>query len=45
MRRAPHVDIVLGPQTYHRLPEMVAQAMRARDVQIEWRQLPRTGGA
>ena len=24
MRRAPHVDIVLGPQTYHRLPEMVA---------------------
>ena len=32
MRRAPHVDIVLGPQTYHRLPEMVAQAMRARDV-------------
>ena len=32
MRRAPHVDIVLGPQTYHRLPEMVAQVTRARDV-------------
>ena len=27
--RAPYVDIVLGPQTYHRLPEMVAQAVRA----------------
>ena len=29
MRRAPYVDIVLGPQTYHRLPEMVARAGRA----------------
>jgi len=29
MARAPHVDIVLGPQTYHRLPEMVAAASRA----------------
>ncbi len=28
-RRAPFVDIVLGPQTYHRLPEMIAQALRA----------------
>ena len=27
--RAPYVDIVLGPQTYHRLPEMVALAARA----------------
>jgi tRNA-2-methylthio-N6-dimethylallyladenosine synthase len=27
--RAPYVDIVLGPQTYHRLPEMVAQTARA----------------
>jgi len=25
--RAPQVDIVFGPQTYHRLPEMVAQAL------------------
>ena len=25
-RRAPFVDIVFGPQTYHRLPEMVARA-------------------
>ena len=29
LRRAPYVDIVLGPQTYHRLPEMVARAHRA----------------
>ena len=27
--RAPYVDLVLGPQTYHRLPEMVARAARA----------------
>jgi len=26
IRRAPAVDLVLGPQTYHRLPEMVAEA-------------------
>ena len=29
LARAPFVDIVLGPQTYHRLPEMVARACRA----------------
>ncbi len=29
-RRAPFVDIVLGPQTYHRLPEMVARIHRRR---------------
>jgi tRNA-2-methylthio-N6-dimethylallyladenosine synthase len=29
LRRAPQVDVVLGPQTYHRLPEMVARAQRA----------------
>lgn len=29
LRRAPQVDVVLGPQTYHRLPEMIAKAMRA----------------
>src|SRR6266852_3688866 len=27
LRRAPHVDIVFGPQTYHRLPDMVARAL------------------
>ncbi|MCA3268826.1 MAG: tRNA (N6-isopentenyl adenosine(37)-C2)-methylthiotransferase MiaB [Alphaproteobacteria bacterium] len=25
-RRAPYVDVVLGPQSYHRLPELVAAA-------------------
>ena len=29
LRRAPYVDMVLGPQTYHRLPEMVARVHRA----------------
>jgi tRNA-2-methylthio-N6-dimethylallyladenosine synthase len=33
--RAPYVDIVLGPQTYHRLPEMVARASRAAGRVIE----------
>jgi tRNA-2-methylthio-N6-dimethylallyladenosine synthase len=28
VRRAPSVDIVVGPQAYHRLPEMVASARR-----------------
>jgi tRNA-2-methylthio-N6-dimethylallyladenosine synthase len=28
MRRAPAVDLVFGPQTYHRLPELVARAVR-----------------
>ena len=29
LRRAPQVDLVLGPQTYHRLPELVARVQRA----------------
>jgi len=28
LARAPYVDVVLGPQAYHRLPEMVARAAR-----------------
>ena len=28
LRRAPFVDMVFGPQAYHRLPEMVARATR-----------------
>ena len=35
LARAPYVDIVLGPQTYHRLPEMVARASRAAGHVIE----------
>ncbi|WP_343564508.1 tRNA (N6-isopentenyl adenosine(37)-C2)-methylthiotransferase MiaB [Kiloniella sp. b19] len=27
VRRAPSVDLVFGPQTYHRLPEMVSRAL------------------
>ena len=30
VRRAPAVDIVVGPQAYHRLPEMLARAERMR---------------
>jgi len=29
-RRAPFLDIVFGPQTYHRLPELVSSALHAR---------------
>src|SRR4051812_37777152 len=29
-RRAPSVDIVVGPQAYHRLPELVAEAGQGR---------------
>ncbi|MGQ0527827.1 MAG: tRNA (N6-isopentenyl adenosine(37)-C2)-methylthiotransferase MiaB [Alphaproteobacteria bacterium] len=29
LERAPYVDMVFGPQTYHELPEMVAQAIGA----------------
>ena len=35
LARAPYVDIVLGPQTYHKLPEMVARAARAGGAVIE----------
>lgn len=30
-RRAPFVDLVVGPQTYHRLPDLLARAARAGD--------------
>jgi len=33
--RAPFVDIVLGPQTYHRLPELVARAERKHGAVID----------
>jgi tRNA-2-methylthio-N6-dimethylallyladenosine synthase len=29
MRRAPAVDLVVGPQSYHRLPELIARASRS----------------
>ncbi len=31
LRRSPHVDIVVGPQSYHQLPELIARATRAAD--------------
>lgn len=34
LSRAPYVDMVFGPQTYHRLPEMVSKAMRAAGEKI-----------
>jgi tRNA-2-methylthio-N6-dimethylallyladenosine synthase len=37
IRRAPEVDIVLGPQTYHRLPELVARATRAHGAKVAQR--------
>ena len=35
LSRAPYVDMVFGPQTYHRLGEMVARAGRAGDVVLD----------
>ncbi len=32
LRRAPYVDLVFGPQTYHQLPEMVGRALRQSGV-------------
>ena len=33
--RAPVVDLVFGPQSYHKLPEMLARAARAKGVVLE----------
>ena len=35
LARAPHVDLVVGPQAYHRLPELVAKAARAGGAAID----------
>ncbi len=32
IRRAPHVDLVIGPQTYHRLPEALGKARRGEKI-------------
>ena len=34
-RRAPSVDLVVGPQSYHKLPELIARAARARGAALE----------
>lgn len=43
LRRAPQVDMVLGPQTYHRLPEMVAAAAKAAADPARDPEAPRPG--
>jgi tRNA-2-methylthio-N6-dimethylallyladenosine synthase len=35
-RRAPAVDLIVGPQSYHRLPEMAAAAATARVVDTDF---------
>ncbi|MEM9738776.1 MAG: tRNA (N6-isopentenyl adenosine(37)-C2)-methylthiotransferase MiaB [Pseudomonadota bacterium] len=35
MRRQPAVDLVLGPQAYHKLPEMIARTSRATGDRLE----------
>ncbi|MFQ5958040.1 MAG: tRNA (N6-isopentenyl adenosine(37)-C2)-methylthiotransferase MiaB [Alphaproteobacteria bacterium] len=41
LRRVPYVDVVFGPQTYHRLPEMVARAAREAVVDTEFPAAPK----
>jgi tRNA-2-methylthio-N6-dimethylallyladenosine synthase len=36
LRRAPFLDIVVGPQAYHRLPELLAQAKRGAAIDTEF---------
>ncbi|WP_196260387.1 tRNA (N6-isopentenyl adenosine(37)-C2)-methylthiotransferase MiaB [Pelagibacterium limicola] len=36
MARAPAVDLVVGPQSYHRLPSLVAKARTARVIDTEF---------
>ena len=40
VRRIPQVDIVVGPQTYHRLPELITRAERAGNGQILFTEFP-----
>ena len=35
IRRAPYVDVVFGPQTLHRLPELLAERERTRAPQVD----------
>jgi tRNA-2-methylthio-N6-dimethylallyladenosine synthase len=36
IRRAPTVDLVVGPQSYHRLPEMLARAQSEKVVETDF---------
>jgi tRNA-2-methylthio-N6-dimethylallyladenosine synthase len=35
LKRAPYVDLVVGPQAYHRLPELIAQAHRTKGAVLD----------
>ncbi len=35
LKRAPYVDLVFGPQTYHRLPEMVNDVLKSRKPSLD----------
>ena len=43
MRRQPAVDIVVGPQAYHRLPELLAEAERKAAFRRAGKRLPGAG--
>jgi tRNA-2-methylthio-N6-dimethylallyladenosine synthase len=43
VRRQPAVDIVVGPQAYHRLPELLAQAERKSAIIRAGKRLPGAG--
>jgi tRNA-2-methylthio-N6-dimethylallyladenosine synthase len=43
VRRQPAVDIVVGPQAYHRLPELLAEAERKASVRRAGKRLPGAG--
>ena len=43
VRRQPAVDIVVGPQAYHRLPELLAQAERKAAIRRAGKRLPGAG--
>lgn len=35
LKRAPFVDLVFGPQTLHRVPELLSEALRLRRAQVD----------
>jgi len=43
VRRQPAVDIVVGPQAYHRLPELLAEAERKAAIRRAGKRLPGAG--
>ncbi len=43
VRRQPAVDIVVGPQAYHRLPQLLAEAERKAAIRRTGRRLPGAG--